>query len=290
MTKAPLDDSLLPADNTLAWCRQACARLLQPVVRLALRFGLKHADLDEILRQELVREAAAQVPPKGAQGKPNISQLAVLTGLQRREIGERLAQGEEAAIVVTDRSWPSRVFTAWLRWVAENPLLRTLPTGASGDAPGFPSFANLSRQVTRGNVHHRTVLNELLRLGLVEEGAQTVTLLEANFTPREDQRLMLSFAGDNGRDHLHAIIANVSGQQPPFLEQAVFASGISAEDCAAAQALARTHWQQLHQSLVGYLTEAETRAPAAGEAPRQRLRAGVYVYYEPDVRDDEPPH
>lgn len=278
---SPQTGSLLPEGNTLLWCRAACARLLQPVVRLALRFGLKHADLDLILREELIAEARRQAATLGKEGKPNVSQLSVITGLQRKEITERLQQQDQSSLIEqTERSWSSRVFTAWLSWVAENPLLRSLPTVSPSDTPDYPSFANLSRQVSKGNVHHRTVLNELLRLQLVEETEHTVTLRDGSFIPREDQKLLLAFAGDNGRDHLLAIVGNVSGRQPPFLEQAVFSENIAPADCVAVNALTKAHWQQLQQTLISYLTDAENQQQASPVHPVQRLRVGIYVYHE----------
>lgn len=277
MSKRPLDLSLLPENNTLLWCRQACARLLQPVVRLALRFGLKHADLDQILREELIQEAERHAPRKGS-GKPNISQIAAITGLQRRDITERLEP--ESSIEITDRSWSSQVFTAWLHQVNVNPVLRTLPISPPEDSPEATSFSSLAREITKGNVHHRTLLNELRRLDLVDEGETTVSLKENSFIPREDQKLMFSFAGDNGRDHLHAVIANLEGHKPPFLEQAVFSEGIRLEDCLTTQALARAQWQLLHQVLISHLTEAESGKESLPKEAAHRVRVGMYVYYE----------
>jgi hypothetical protein len=47
-------------ENSASWCRQTCRKLFRPIVRLALQFGLKHKDLDEILRHTLIDEALAQ--------------------------------------------------------------------------------------------------------------------------------------------------------------------------------------------------------------------------------------
>lgn len=264
-----------PPENSASWCRQTCRQLFRPIVRLALHFGLKHKDLDEILRHALIDEALSQTQADQHK-KPNVSRLAVITGLQRKDVSDRLLTLEQAT-AVAPHSWPSLVFTAWLNWVADNPRLRCIPTTAPTDAPDYPSFSNLARLATKGNVHHRTVLNELLRLGLVEEQDDTVRLSEQAFIPKENQKMMLSFTADHGYDHLQAMLSNVIGEQPPFLEQSVFSEQVSAIDCVAVQALAKAHWQQLNHTLISYLTDAEQQHSTS---PTHRLRVGLYVYHE----------
>ena len=96
---------------------------------------------------------------------------------------------------------------------------------------------------------------------------------------RENHKMMLSFAADHGYDHLQAMLSNVVGEQPPFLEQSVFSEHISDVDCVAAQALAKAHWQQLNSTLIGYLSDAESKHQADTQAT-YRLRVGLYVYHE----------
>ena len=264
-------------ENSASWCRQTCRKLFRPIVRLALHFGLKHKDLDEILRHTLIDEALAQTQ-SSLHKKTNISRLAAITGLQRKDVADRLMSLQQVDDIAP-HSWPSLVFTAWLNWVAENPRLRCIPTTAPVDEPNYPSFSNLARLATKGNVHHRTVLNELLRLGLVDEQADTVRLSEQAFVPKENHKMMLSFAADHGYDHLQAMLSNVVGEQPPFLEQSVFSEHISDVDCVAAQALAKAHWQQLNSTLIGYLSDAESKHQADTQAT-YRLRVGLYVYHE----------
>ncbi len=264
-----------PPESRAYWCGQTCRKLLRPIVRLALHFGLKHKDLDEILRHALIDEALSQTRSEHNK-KPNISRLAVITGLQRKDVSDRLVTLEAPEVAL--HSWPSLVFTAWLNWVADNPRLRCIPTTAPTNEPNYPSFSNLARLATKGNVHHRTVLNELLRLGLVEEQDDMVKLSEQAFIPKENQKMMLSFTADHGYDHLQAMLSNVIGEQPPFLEQSVFSEQVSSVDCVAAQALAKAHWQQLNHTLISYLTDAEQQHHTT--PPTHRVRVGMYVYHE----------
>lgn len=252
----------------------AIARVLRPVVRLALAFGLKYQQLDAIVRDLLLDEAARAVDAK----RINVSQLSVTTGLSRADIKERAVIGK-APLPSTELSYAAKTFTLWQQRAAEDPSLRKLPVvSAEG-----PNFSALARAVTRGNVHHRAVLSELVRLGMAEQQGGEVVLLAAAFVPTNDEQSMLSFLADNTRDHLHAAVSNVLGGQPPFLERVVFSQGIAERDCIAAIGTMRAGWNRVHASLVPQLNQAVDAL--GGDAPF-RIRLGVYAYYEPWDQDE----
>src|ERR1700741_2556114 len=72
-------------DNRLAWAQAACARVMRPVIRLALAMGLKHSHVDELLRDLLLDEAQRLWRAQGVK-EPNISQLSITTGLNRKAV------------------------------------------------------------------------------------------------------------------------------------------------------------------------------------------------------------
>ncbi len=262
------------AEGQLDGVLAACARVLRPLVRLALHMGVKHVQLDLLLRRLLVEEARRTWREQGVEA--NISQLSVTTGLNRkavtllvRDAVERLPQSEMSA--------PAKTLTLWLRICTDDPARRRLPIVAES---GQPSFESVAHEATRGNVHHRAVLDELQRLGMATEHDGTVELNVDGFVPAQDQRGMLAFLGDNARDHLLAAVSNTIGGQPPFLERAVFAKGISAEDCERIHQLTRARWNALNHELTHELTKAFTAAPDSAVG---RMRIGIYAYYEKGV-------
>src|SRR3954467_5560175 len=64
--------------DRLSWAQSACARVMRPLVRLALGMGLKHPHMETMLRDLLLEEATRLWQRQGVQS-PNISQLAVTT-------------------------------------------------------------------------------------------------------------------------------------------------------------------------------------------------------------------
>jgi hypothetical protein len=258
--------------DRLSWAQSACARVMRPLVRLALGMGLKHPHLEEMLRELLLAEAVRLWRAQGIDA-PNISQLAVTTGLNRKEVTSRVRQRGDA-LPHTELSAAAKTFTRWLQLASRDPALERLPIASEGTGL---SFEEVARQASRGDVHHRAVLDELVRLGMcVRDDATHVQLSSEGFVPTGDLQSTLAFLGDNLRDHASAAVANVLGEAPLLLERSVFADGLAEADCEALHQLVRQRWQSLHRELVGGLTDAVDQTGGLG--PR-RLRVGIYVYY-----------
>jgi len=254
------------------WAQAACARILRPVVRLALAMGLKHPHLEELLREQLLEEATRLWQQKGVL-KPNISQLSVTTGLHRKEVTQRVRQ-PPGKLPQTEYSSAAKTFTLWLQLASEDLGYHSLPVSRVDTGP---SFEQIARQASRGDVHHRAVLDELVRLGMVNEADGRVSLATDGFVPGEDTQAMLAFLSDNARDHLQAAVSNVLGEQPRLLERAVFVGGLTPEDCDRIHQMTRQRWDDLHHELVGQMTQAVDKAAGTGS---RRIRVGIYVYHE----------
>ena len=252
---------------------EALRTLLQPLARLAVARGLPVRDVEEQLRAAFV-DAAREAQPAGAPAR-QVSRIATATGLTRREVTRLLDVPRDAA--PSRRSPATEVFA---RWIAEPSLRdaqarpRPLPRqGAEG------SFESLARSVTR-DVHPRSLLDELCRLGLAQwrQDDDTVLLAQERFVPREDRARLLGLLGHNVGDHLQAAVENVLSDAPPHLEQAVFADELSARSVEEVRVLLRAQWQALVTALVPELHRLIAADREAGRAQDQRVRIGLYGY------------
>jgi hypothetical protein len=133
--------------------------------------------------------------------------------------------------------------------------------------------------VTR-DVHPRSLLDELVRLGLAQwrQDDETVLLAQERFVPREDRARLLGLLGHNVGDHLQAAVANVLSDAPPHLEQAVFADELSERSVEEVRALLRAQWQALVSALVPELHRLIDADREAGRPQDQRVRIGLYGY------------
>ncbi|HEY0856557.1 MAG TPA: DUF6502 family protein [Albitalea sp.] len=251
---------------------RAFRAVLAPLASLAVARGVHHRHLDELLRGAFVdaaRQAHADVPATRA-----VSRVSAATGLNRREVTRLMnAQAPE----VPRRSLATELFTRWLSDPSlrrdEEPL-RVLPRHGPR-----PSFEALAQSVTK-DVHPRTLLEEMVRLGLVrhDEETDTVTLLRDSFVPAGDEPRMFGFLGNNVGDHLAAAVANVLGPQPRHLEQAMFADQLSIESITRLDPVVREQWQSVLRHLAPAVQAMLDEDEAHDRARNQRLRIGMYAF------------
>jgi len=258
-------------EGQVRWVLAACARVFRPMIRLAVAYGIKHRDLEVLLRDLLLDEARRVWVKKGTE--PNISQLSVTTGLNRKAVTAKVREPEES-LPRSEMSAEAKTLTQWLQAYAYDPALRSLPIAAED---GQLSFEALARNASRGDLHHRAILDDLIRLGMVIEFDGRAELATGAFVPANDLKQMLAFLGDSARDHLLASVSNTLGTKAPLLERSVFAGGISLADCERIHQFARERWAELDHALTQEMTRAYN---AAGESATGRIRVGIYTYYE----------
>lgn len=261
---------------------QALSRLLGPLACLCLANGVTFATVEDLLKKAFVQEADALQPGETGHGK--VSRISNATGINRREV-TRLARSDAPAR-------PTRPLPAtevFARWTTD-PALRDrdgapLVLRRLGPAP---SFETLAQSVTR-DVHPRSLLEELVRLGLARHDAEgdTVTLVRSEFVPGSDNRQMLALLGDNVGDHLEAAVANVTADGRRHFEQAVFADELSDESVETLRPLVTAHWETLRDAMVPALTTLIEADRLAGRRQDRRVRIGLYSFSDTTSPDDE---
>lgn len=257
------------------------SRLLAPLARLCLANGVTFATAEEALKRAFVQEANALQP--GAPEHGTVSRISTATGINRREV-TRLTQ-EKASERTNKQPLASEILARW----TTDAIFRD-KDGAPGTLSRLgpaPSFEALAHTVTR-DVHPRSMLDELVRLGLVtfDEKCDQVALVRADFVPRSDSRQMLDFLGDNVGDHLTAAVANVLHDGDCHLEQAVFADELSAESIAALRPLVNNQWKALRENMVPALTALIESDKCAGRVQDQRIRIGLFSFAETTADTD----
>ncbi len=259
---------------------EALARVLEPAARLAVAKGLPFTTSQELLRRAYVLAARRA---NSASGRSTVSRVAAATGLTRREVTRLF---EEVPLTTAQKpSAATQIFTAWLgNAKLRDRRGRPKPLPRQGPAPSFDALA---QSITR-DMHSRTLLEELCRLGLVRHDSETdlVHLQQEAFVPRDDEARMLAFLGHNVGDHLAASVANVLQDERRHFEQAVFADELSDASIDIAKKLINAQWRALMAALVPELealVEADRQAASAGRKPQRadrRLRVGLYAYEE----------
>ena len=260
--------------------RDAAEDILVPLARLCVSQGLPFAQAEELFKRAYVRAARDSRRDAGAASARDVSQVSVATGISRREVTRLSAELLPRAV-----QRPSPATQVFLRWLSDKKLRaadgQPKPLPRQRQARG-PSFEALADGVTR-HVHARSLLDDLVRLGLVElsDDEQTVSLVQQRFVPQDDERRLFVFLSANVGDHLSAATANVIHRDKRHFEQAVFTDELSARAATGVRDLARAAWASLLATLVPAIEQLISEDKAKGRAATHRARIGLFSFNEP---------
>lgn len=259
-----------------ATLQKAVTRMLAPLVRVLLRHGVSHAEFASWAKQTYVEEAHANF---GIDGKnPTVSRLAIVTGINRKEVKRILDLPADVVPAVAKHNRAIRVVTGWLQDNEFNgedgeplPLIY-------GDADS--SFNKLVKRYG-GDVPARAVLDELSRVGTVTEVENTITLASKGYVPHESEEAMLDLFATSARDLLTTLDHNVSGEGPSRLQMSVAYDDVGAEGLNTFRKLSSKKALALLRELDEELSQYDrTKNPQAGGTGRYRTGLGVYLIEE----------
>jgi hypothetical protein len=259
----------------------ALRAVLAPLVRVLIHFGVTFPTLGGLLKQAYVAEAERSFALPGRETSD--SRISLLTGVHRKDVQALRHAPAESAPRPASPTLAAQVVSHWIghpAWRDGGGQPLALPRGARpGD--GGRSFEALVAGLNR-DLRPRTLLDELLRLGLVAEGADgLLRVRDSAEVPRGDLDRLAYYFGRNLADHLAAAGHNLAGGTPPFLERALAFDQLSpaavAEltDCAREWGMALL--VRLNERAV-HLAEADPPAPDAAH----RFMTGLYVYAKAD--------
>jgi len=253
------------------------------VVRLLIARGITFPAAAELLKDIYVDVADRDFP---VDGKPQTdSRIHLLTGVHRKDV-RRLRNTQPEA-----NPTPKRVALATQiisRWTTEaeyldrdgRPLL--LPRLAAEDDSAAASFASLVRSVNT-DIRPRVVLDELLRLGIVELSADEQICLRADaFVPESGSDELAFFFGRNLHDHAAAAVHNLLGGEPRFLERSVSYNHLPlaavVELAALSRQLGMAALQQINARALSLQKEVSGKPGA-----EQRINFGTYFFSRADA-------
>jgi hypothetical protein len=265
-------------------------RVLQPLVRLLVRNGVTYTVLAAALKRLFLQAAQQELAQRGMASTD--SAVSLLSGVHRRDVrGLTRAAPESTAPSSPSAPSPHLGLAAQVvaRWMNEpefgNAQGQTRVLPKSGGAGSFDALvAGVSR-----DVRPRAVLDELLRLGVVQDTEAGLVLEGTGFAPRQGFEEMSWLFAANLQDHAAAAVANLQGEAN-FLEQAVFVDQITAESAQQLHSVSVAAWQQAFKLV---MQQAQVRfdadAPLPAAERRHRARFGVYFYSEREDETDAPP-
>jgi hypothetical protein len=216
--------------------------------------------------------------------KTSVSRVALLSGLTRKEV-QRLLEAPVVDDAETGERYnrAARVVAGWIR-DAEfsdadgNPKVLQLQDGRA-------SFAELVRRFS-GDIPFRAVLDELLRVGVVEKaGDETIRLKTRAYVPESGDADKLNILGTDVSDLVATIEHNLQhGAADPFFQRKVMYDNVPVEALQEFRRMSGAQAQSLLERLDKWLSQhdRDTR-PGTGGTGQVRTGIGIY-YFEEDMQ------
>src|SRR5262245_51547378 len=206
----PLNRNTTRADLALQQALVVLARM----VRWLLRSGVNYVAVAQALKTVFLQEARQEIERTG--GKATDSALSVLSGLHRKDVRALASQPHVSGLFTPTPAM--LLFTRWLthpdyrdRGEGQKSGERLLLECVMDPVPRFGqgcSFDSLARDIS-SDVHPRTLLEALVRLGLVTLEGEQVVLAAKSFAPDPSDGSAMELLAANVGDHLAAAVHNV---------------------------------------------------------------------------------
>lgn len=259
--------------------------LLRPIIRIALRNGLMYRELTQLCKRLYIEVAVNEYGISGR--KTNTSRVALLTGLDRKEV-KRLRDLLERAISspLPAEHAPDRVSRVLSGWHQDEAYLNE--QGQPKDLPidqGDISFAGLVRAYG-SDVPSTTILKELLKAGVIKEVTPgIVRAMKPFYIPASADlgaiQRVCRVIGDI-TDTLHHNLYRENHNEPARFERCATNIAVKADQVSDFRSFVNAEGQHFLERIDAWLTANEPN-----EEDTKTVRLGLGAYWIQNERFDQ---
>lgn len=256
----------------------AYRKLLMPLVRILLRQGISFGEFSEIGKQVFVK-IGSEKEFASRTHRPSGSQIAIITGLTRKEV-KRLKELPLEAVEVqgTSQNRAARVLNGW----HQDPDFTGpygIPLELKMEDSANPDFTDLVKRYS-GDMPARAMLEELKRVNAVIETDEGTFAVQSKYyiTPQIDTEAT-QYLGDVIHDIASTIEHNFNPnrQGERRFERWVSNPHVPVSDMKDFRNLVKAKGQECLETLDNWLTGHEAHSSTSSDKT-VRTRVGVYFY------------
>jgi len=261
---------------------EALGQALEPVVLLLLRSGISWKDFADVGKEKFVTVATESF---GIRGRPtNIARVAILSGLDRREVAKlRRAAREPGAAPQGYMSKPAQLLQAWhhdARYLDSSGNPKELGIEGAGEA----SFAELVQRYAPG-IPLVAMIKELRAAGAIADvTGNRLRVLKRHYIPRELNEDLIRLWGSVLRDLATTFEHNVSRDEsePSRFERRAISLRVDAKALPQFRQMLEREGQAFLERIDEWLAAHEVGSSADESRPGIRLGVGVYHVQDKD--------
>lgn len=260
--------------------------VLKPIARILLRFGIGFREFSEIAKTAFVDVASSDF---GIRGRPtNISRVAVMTGLTRKEvkrIRDKISSGEEQLSVRT-----TPLCEVLHRWHAERDFIdkagRPSVLPFSGDEN---SFTSLVRRFG-GDIPPGAMRTELKRVGAIREDEHgNLHVVRRSVTPAGQHDNLIAALAHSAYPLLSTIAHNVHTEDAGdrWAQFTAFTQAVKSSDVPRVRRISFDRLVEATESFDDLFMAYESLHEAdKEETHRNTIAVGVFYFEETSGKQD----
>ncbi len=273
-----LDLGLLTLDTMQETLRNTLRKILMALAKTLLRNGMSYGEFDRIARESFVDVAFDEFAPRGK--KQTISHVAILTGLNRKEVKklhERDADQGELASQQYNRA--VRVLGGWIN---DPRFLRKDGNPRDLEYEGQDSFSELVRQYS-GDMPVAAMQKVLLSSNNIRfTDDNRLRLLSHAYLPSDDPEEKLKILGTDAAQLIETIDYNLTANEADLRFQR------KASNPQVTPAAVPEIKQFLKRKGQAFLEEVDLYLAQHESNDEESVELSVSVFYhEPDAKEQE---
>ena len=194
--------------------------VMRPVARILLRYGIGYREFAEVTKLALVDVSLSDF---GLRGRPtNISRVAVMTGLTRKEVGrlrDKINAGDSSlSVKTTPLADVLHHWHAHSDFTDSNGNPRKLPF-----AEGQMSFTSLVKRFG-GDIPAGAMRTEMKRVGAIhEDKTGLLAVVERTYRANDDHETLVTMLVHS----VYALLSNVAHNTDPEITDATWANRVA---------------------------------------------------------------
>jgi len=278
---------MLMKDDIQNQIRSAILSALRPIARLLLRTGIGYREFNELAKAAFVSVATSEY---GLRGRPtNISRVAVMTGLTRKEIKRIREKDLESEKGITARSTPlGEVLHRWFSdqdFIDEHGKPKAIPF--DGDAY---SFVDLVKR-TGGDIPPGAMRTELRRIGAIQKTEEDLLIpIKRNVIAEELHDRVITGLIRGVRPIAVTIVHNTdqTNAVDPWTQRTVSTQFVRQKDIGRVRRISRDRLNEFTEQMDDLYSAYESfRAGEEDEEDGAKVIGVGVFYFEEDVEQEK---
>jgi hypothetical protein len=261
----------------------ALRRVLRPLIRLLLSYGIRFQTFCDLVKSTYIQVAEEEFRLESKEQTD--SRISLLTGVHRRDVKRLRTESLEISSLSLQASMSAQLLAMWSgrnEYCDAQGVPQPLPRLASKG--GDRSFEAMVRSVSK-DFRARVVLDEWLQQGIATLDEQDNVHLAADaFVSPQGIDEKVFYFGQNIHDHLAATVHNLSGLTPPFLERCVYYGDLTAESVKEYERVAKSAGMRALHTVNRHAIELQKKDAGKSDAV-YRTNFGIYNFSEVDHGD-----